>query len=121
RASLDVREQERHRAARQGFRFGHPNSLFLVLRSRLVDLIPPRCSLCPLWLPICGCHVSDASSSGKEEVEDRASRLWARDARERRHFMGHWPEKRLSALTRMEDLEGTRQFSFPDIRGWQVL
>src|SRR5947209_18098709 len=35
--------------------------------------------------------------------------------------MGQWPERRLSALTRMDDLEGKRDFKFPDIRGWQVL
>src|SRR5688500_15357190 len=36
--------------------------------------------------------------------------------------MGQWPENRLSALTRMEDLEGNRgEFPFPDLRGWKVL
>src|SRR5437867_1888406 len=35
--------------------------------------------------------------------------------------MGQWPDRRLSALTRMDDLEGKREFAFPDIRGWQVL
>ena len=35
--------------------------------------------------------------------------------------MGHWPVNRLSVLTRMEDLDGKRRFSFPDIRGWRVL
>ena len=35
--------------------------------------------------------------------------------------MGHWPERRLSALTRMDDLEGKREFAFPDIRGWKVV
>jgi sporulation protein YlmC with PRC-barrel domain len=35
--------------------------------------------------------------------------------------MGQWPENRLSVLTRMTDLEGKRDFDFPDIRGWKVL
>jgi sporulation protein YlmC with PRC-barrel domain len=35
--------------------------------------------------------------------------------------MGQWPENRLPALTRMEDLDGKREFHFPDIRGWKVL
>jgi sporulation protein YlmC with PRC-barrel domain len=35
--------------------------------------------------------------------------------------MGQWPENRLPALTRMQDLEETRAFDFPDIRGWRVL
>jgi sporulation protein YlmC with PRC-barrel domain len=35
--------------------------------------------------------------------------------------MGRWAENRLSVLTRMKDLEGKREFSFPDIRDWKVL
>ena len=35
--------------------------------------------------------------------------------------MGQWPENRLSVLTRMQDLEGKREFDFPDVRGWKVL
>ncbi len=35
--------------------------------------------------------------------------------------MGQWPGNRLSVLTRVTDLAGMREFSFPDIRGWQVL
>jgi sporulation protein YlmC with PRC-barrel domain len=35
--------------------------------------------------------------------------------------MGQWPENRLSVLMQMNDLEGKREFSFPDIRGWKVL
>src|SRR5947209_17424368 len=35
--------------------------------------------------------------------------------------MGQWPENRLAALMRMEDLGGKRDFSFPDIRGWNVV
>lgn len=35
--------------------------------------------------------------------------------------MGIWPANRLMALMRMGDLEGVRQFRFPDIRGWRIL
>ena len=35
--------------------------------------------------------------------------------------MGQMPDNRLIAYTRMSDLEDSREFSFPDIRGWQVL
>ena len=35
--------------------------------------------------------------------------------------MGQWPENRLRAWMPMEDLEGKRDFSFTDIRGFQVL
>lgn len=35
--------------------------------------------------------------------------------------MGYWPDGRLSVLTRMSDLEGTREFHFPDIRHWNIL
>lgn len=36
--------------------------------------------------------------------------------------MGQWPDNRLSALTRVTDLDGTRWgVDFPDIRGWKVL
>jgi sporulation protein YlmC with PRC-barrel domain len=36
-------------------------------------------------------------------------------------MMGQWPENRLAALMRMDDLEGKREFLFPDVRGWQVV
>ena len=35
--------------------------------------------------------------------------------------MGQMPDNRLIAYTRMSDLEDSREFSFPDIRGWKVL
>jgi hypothetical protein len=35
--------------------------------------------------------------------------------------MGQIPEGRLIAYTRMADIEESRDFSFPDIRGWKVL
>jgi sporulation protein YlmC with PRC-barrel domain len=35
--------------------------------------------------------------------------------------MGEIPANRLTAFTRMTDLEGKRTFQFPDIRGWKVL
>lgn len=35
--------------------------------------------------------------------------------------MGLMPDHRLIAYTRMSDLEDSRDFNFPDIRGWQVL
>ncbi|MBI3912454.1 MAG: PRC-barrel domain-containing protein [Armatimonadetes bacterium] len=35
--------------------------------------------------------------------------------------MGRWPANRLMVLVRMTDLEGKREFRFPDIRGWRVL
>jgi sporulation protein YlmC with PRC-barrel domain len=35
--------------------------------------------------------------------------------------MGQMPENRLIAYTRMSDIEDSRDFSFPDIRGWKVL
>jgi sporulation protein YlmC with PRC-barrel domain len=35
--------------------------------------------------------------------------------------MGQMPDNRLIAYTRMADLEDSREFSFPDIRGWKVL
>ena len=35
--------------------------------------------------------------------------------------MGQIPEHRLKAYMRMSDLEDSRDFSFPDIRGWKVL
>jgi hypothetical protein len=35
--------------------------------------------------------------------------------------MGQMNEDRLIAFTRMGDLEDSREFSFPDIRGWKVL
>jgi len=35
--------------------------------------------------------------------------------------MGQMPDNRLIAFTRMGDLEDSREFSFPDIRGWKVL
>jgi sporulation protein YlmC with PRC-barrel domain len=35
--------------------------------------------------------------------------------------MGQMPDNRLIAFTRMGDLEASREFSFPDIRGWRVL
>jgi sporulation protein YlmC with PRC-barrel domain len=35
--------------------------------------------------------------------------------------MGEMPVNRLTAFTRMTDLEGKRTFQFPDIRGWKVL
>jgi sporulation protein YlmC with PRC-barrel domain len=35
--------------------------------------------------------------------------------------MGQMPDNRLIAFTRMADLEDSREFSFPDIRGWKVL
>lgn len=35
--------------------------------------------------------------------------------------MGQMPDHRLKAYTRMTDLEDTREFGFPDIRGWKVL
>ena len=35
--------------------------------------------------------------------------------------MGQMPNNRLIAFTRMSDLEDSREFDFPDIRGWKVL
>jgi sporulation protein YlmC with PRC-barrel domain len=35
--------------------------------------------------------------------------------------MGQMPDNRLIAFTRMSDIEDSREFSFPDIRGWKVL
>ena len=35
--------------------------------------------------------------------------------------MGQMPINRLIAFTRMSDLEESREFGFPDIRGWKVL
>ncbi len=35
--------------------------------------------------------------------------------------MGHISDDRLIAYTRMSDIEDSREFSFPDIRGWKVL
>lgn len=35
--------------------------------------------------------------------------------------MGQIPQNRLTAYTRMSDLEDSREFSFPDIRGWKIL
>jgi PRC-barrel domain len=35
--------------------------------------------------------------------------------------MGQWPANRLAALMCMEDLEGKREFQFPDLRGWRVV
>jgi sporulation protein YlmC with PRC-barrel domain len=35
--------------------------------------------------------------------------------------MGHWPENRLAALMPMGDLDGKREFRFPDLRGWRVV
>jgi len=35
--------------------------------------------------------------------------------------MGQWPEKRLRAYMPMAELEGKREFTFTDIRGFQIL
>lgn len=35
--------------------------------------------------------------------------------------MGSIPASRLMAFTRMSDLDGKREFRFPDIRGWTIL
>ncbi|HEU4753622.1 MAG TPA: PRC-barrel domain-containing protein [Armatimonadota bacterium] len=35
--------------------------------------------------------------------------------------MGEFPKNRLEAYMPIEDLEGKREFSFTDIRGWKVL